>query len=413
MTPTPMWRTTKKRLLVLAMMIAMTLGLSSGQPLFADTVDELSKKIEAQKKSIEELQKNITKYQNDIKQKQGEAKSLKNQLAILENQVAEVQLDIQATEARIEQTNLEIQQLNLQITEQEKSIDGQKVRMGEYVRLLNRNDQVTYMEVMLTRPSFAEFFDQLKYTQQIYSSLNETLEKLKLSKQQLEVQKTNWEDKIKQEEELKTQLQQKRSQLAERSTAKGVILAQTQLTAKQYQSTLQQLQAEQAQTNAEIVTLEKRVRAELEKRKNEDLNKLLGPAVLSWPVDPSRGITTTFHDADYPFRYIFEHPGIDIRAAQGTTIKAPAAGYVGQVKFKGDSSYAYIMLIHSDGLSTVYGHISKPLVKVDQYVAKGDPIALSGALPKSVGAGPFTTGPHLHLEVRKNGIPVNPLKYLP
>ena len=131
-----------------------------------------------------------------------------------------------------------------------------------------------------------------------------------------------------------------------------------------------------------------------------------------WPIS-SRIITSYFHDPDYPYRYIFEHPAIDIATAQGTSIKSVEAGFVARVKQGGRTGYSYIMVIHADGLSTLYGHLNQISVTSDQFVSKGQVIGYSGGVPGTRGAGPLSTGPHLHLEVRLNGLPVNPLLYLP
>jgi murein DD-endopeptidase MepM/ murein hydrolase activator NlpD len=70
------------------------------------------------------------------------------------------------------------------------------------------------------------------------------------------------------------------------------------------------------------------------------------------------------------------------------------------------------MIIHSNGFATLYAHMSRIDVDVDQYVARGQIIGLSGGRPGTAGAG-FSTGPHVHFELRKNGIPVDPGPYLP
>ncbi len=98
------------------------------------------------------------------------------------------------------------------------------------------------------------------------------------------------------------------------------------------------------------------------------------------------------------------HPGVDIAAAIGTPVLATAGG---RVAFAGyDSTYGLMVVIdHADSLSTVYGHNSELLVKTGDKVNSGMRIALSGNTGKS-------TAPHLHYEIRENGKPINPLRYI-
>ncbi len=133
---------------------------------------------------------------------------------------------------------------------------------------------------------------------------------------------------------------------------------------------------------------------------------------LSWPVEPLKGISAYYHDKDYEDIFHVAHQALDIPTPQGTEIVAPALGYVYKITDNG-MGYSSIILAHRDNLMTVYGHVSGFLVEEGQLVAKGTPIALSGGTPGTIGAGWMTTGPHLHLEVFKNGSHVNPLEYLP
>jgi len=95
---------------------------------------------------------------------------------------------------------------------------------------------------------------------------------------------------------------------------------------------------------------------------------------------------------------------------RGTSVLAAASGYVAWAR-TGPSYGNYIMIIHANGMSTLYAHLSQMNVVADQFVARGDLIGRSGGVPGTQGAG-LSTGAHLHFEVRKNGIPVNPLDYL-
>jgi len=86
-----------------------------------------------------------------------------------------------------------------------------------------------------------------------------------------------------------------------------------------------------------------------------------------------------------------------------------AGGHDGVVALVGSSSSGYgnyVVIAHSGGLNTLYGHLSTSLVKVGQSVTQGTPVGLEGSTGNSTGA-------HLHFELRINQSPVNPAPYLP
>jgi murein DD-endopeptidase MepM/ murein hydrolase activator NlpD len=377
-----------------------------------DEISNLDKSIDAKKKEIEELQKRIETYKKNIELSKQKSISLENEIAILDNQIAKLKLDIEASEKKIEQIGLEIESLELKIEENNQKIEKQKIRLAELIRLIYKNDQVNYLKILIVNKSFSEFFDQLQYLKELQTELQNALNQIKRLKAELETKKIERENKKQEEEKYKAELEEEKNSLEEKMIARGVLLEETKASEKQFQNLLLLARLEQEQINSEIVNLEKRIREKLAESDKAFFEGKPGDVVLSWPVDPSRGITAYFHDPDYPYRYIFEHPAIDIRAPQGTPVLAAAPGYVARAK-DGGMGYSYVMIIHNGGISTVYGHLSKILVQEDTYVIRGQTIGLSGGMPGTPGAGRLTTGPHLHFEVRLNGIPVNPLEYLP
>lgn len=372
-------------------------------------VKEINRQIKERRDQIEEIQKKQEVYSQALKAKQAERASLTNQMAIIDNRIAKAELDVETTEIEISRTDLEIQKTNLEIGEREEEIRREMDHISTVLRLIYKQDQVSSLEVLLLNSSFSEFLNQVKYLEDINGELSDSLNALKKYKEQLEEQRVSLEDKGKELEKLKQQMEEKIKALEAEKDNKIFIINQTRSSEREYQRFIQLARQEEEQAAADIVSLEKLVRSKLEKKTGKELE--FNDAGFIWPV-PKNTITATFHDPDYPFRYIFEHPAIDIRAAQGTTLKAAASGYVARAK-DGGKGYSYIMIVHGDGLATVYGHVSKIYVEEDEYVVQGQAIGASGGLPGTPGAGRLTTGSHLHFEVRLNGIPVDPLGYLP
>ena len=113
--------------------------------------------------------------------------------------------------------------------------------------------------------------------------------------------------------------------------------------------------------------------------------------------------TSNVITSNYGYRRRFGrmHKGIDLRAQVGDTVRAAFDGKIRLTKYERRGYGYYVVLRHENGLETVYGHLSRFLVKPNDYVKAGDPIALSGNTGRS-------TGPHLHFETRFMGYAINP-----
>lgn len=122
-----------------------------------------------------------------------------------------------------------------------------------------------------------------------------------------------------------------------------------------------------------------------------------------WPVQG--WVTSDFGFRTNPFTGLTQmHEGIDISNRAGTIVVAPANGFVSDIG--NDWVHGkFLVISHGFGMTTRYSHLNKVLVKTGQKVKRGDKIA-------EVGTSGKTTGPHLHYEVRLNGIPVNPMRYI-
>lgn len=407
----------RKIFLIFVFALAVLLPLSFA---YADTTEDpeitkINQEIKNRQDKIKQMEATMESYKKQISQKATQAKSLKNQMGVLDNRVAQIQVDVDLTEIKIDKTQLEIDALALSIKDKENSITKQKDIVKNIIQDLHSTGEKNYLEILLTNSSLSEFYNQVKNLESIYTDLGRSVKTLRVSKDDLDSKKQELEARKESYSQLKTQLENKIEDLNDQLKYRSSLLAQTQSSEIKYQSLLAAQKAVYQQTENEIRSYEDKARQLIEAAKNKkNAEQDLGdPTKMSWPV-PSHYITAEFHDSTYIFRNVFEHNAIDVRAAYGTPIKAAAAGYVARAKRCTTAScYSYVLLAHDDDLSTAYGHMSQIIVSEDQFVERGQVIGYSGGTPGTVGAGPYTTAAHLHFEVRKNGIPVNPVNYLP
>lgn len=187
---------------------------------------------------------------------------------------------------------------------------------------------------------------------------------------------------------------------------------------EEQQRTLEAAQAEETADIAAIAQGDQDAMLRQSSREDELIRSLIAtcdPAVsmqlkaveeLGWPLSGAMKITSPYGDRTHPI--IGEeafHRGVDLRARYGSALLAPADGVV---LFTGkETTYGnMIVVLHGGGIATVYGHVWKFAVEPYERVKKGQLLGYTG----NTG---FSTGPHLHFEVRQNGEPTNPLEWLP
>ncbi len=133
--------------------------------------------------------------------------------------------------------------------------------------------------------------------------------------------------------------------------------------------------------------------------------------VMQWPSVSNR-ITTYFRDAYYYNLFGSQHDAIDIATEQGSPVYAAMDGYVYYILPPAPWGYSYLALRHPDGYVSVYGHLSEISVLPYQFVTKWQIIAKSGGAPGTPGAGPMTSGAHLHFEVWHGTESIDPLRVI-
>ena len=121
------------------------------------------------------------------------------------------------------------------------------------------------------------------------------------------------------------------------------------------------------------------------------------PLTVSWPVDGTLTSPFGWREGNH------HHPGIDIGILQGLTVTAAAPGYVTRVGYQpGYSGYGFVVeLSVAPGYTTLYAHLSSASVRRGQYVTAGTPLGVAGCTG-------WCTGTHLHFELRRRGVAIDP-----
>lgn len=387
-----------------ALIVAAALILGSVSVVLAQTTadeefDELQNEVDDRKAEVEQINKQLDSHRAKLNQYSSETAGLYNDIAMIENHIAIAELDVAVAQIEIETQQLELQILEAQIDEEAERLNTQRDMLGEMVFALHRRSDIGLIEVLFGANDFNALFTEVEQLESINSDLNSALGATQETKATLEDNRRQQEIRLDDLVALEKELNVKISQLEQQQGAKSALLDASQESETKYLVLMSELRQERQFVANEVA----RLQSEIDNRIIESDEVGGEPGVMSWPVTGGI-ITATYHDPSYPFRHLFEHSGLDIAAPTGTQVRSSAPGIVAWAR-TGRSYGNYIMIVHSGGYATLYAHLSSMDVSADQFVSRGQQIG-------RVGNTGLSTGPHLHYEVRLNGIPVNPQTYL-
>lgn len=390
-------------------LLALAIALLWPAAASAKTIEELRQELDQKKENLKSAEERIVQFKEEIQLKRQEARTLEQQIELIDDDIQAMQLRLARTVAQIEETNAEIEALSAEIELQEQQIITQKQLLSEYIRGLHILDQQSSVVIFFKYRTFAEAMQEAATVEELQNRAQETLVAIQKLRDELNAKKRELEDYKQTLEALRKRQRQEQIILTSQRDSKNRILDLTNQQEQEYQSLLQQAQQAHQDAEAQIRSIDSAIREELRRQGIGNLPKV---GTMDWPIDAVYGVSCEFHCAGYPYQYLIgAHSGIDIPASPGTPIRAPADGYVAKLYDAKGPGYSYILLIHGDNVSTVYGHVSGFATQEGQVVTRSTIIGYTGGAPGTNGAG-LSSGPHLHFEVRENNIPVNPRRYL-
>lgn len=319
---------------------------------------------------VQELTDSITDYEQKYNQLQDQITSLEQEIANTDRSLAEI----------------------------ESEYERKDKLLRKRVVALYEDGNTSYLDVLLSSENLIDFLSNYYMLQQIIEFDNDLLDELEAQKQLIEQKKAKQEQKKMDLRVAKAKQGQMKILMENQKMLQENYAAKLSDEEKKLHEQIEKYKAEQAE-------IEEMIQAAIQWSGGLAIQYTGG--VMIWPVGiPGTYITSPYGNRLHPIQGVERyHDGIDIgNAGFGAPVVAAADGivtYAGRMGGYGNC----VMINHGDGIVSLYGHGQEIKTTLGASVKQGDVIMAVGSTGNS-------TGPHLHFEIRKNGLPVDPIPFL-
>lgn len=374
-----------KRKRVISLFVAMLFIFSTVFQVYGQTISDL-------KKQQSEIQSQIDQTKKELESMQNQTDTVENQIKELDLKISNAQSELDNVEKELEIINANIAQAEKDLAEAEKNIAEKTDTFNQRLRVMYKNGNVGYLEVLLSSGDIKDFLSRQTMIESIAEQDKELIQYMKEQRDIVEQKKVELEAQRASVEITKSKLESRKRDLETVSRQKEDLMGRLVKDIDAYEKEYDKLNEYAKQIESKIVELQ------------QNTNPYSG-GVMLWPVEGYSRISSSFGYRIHPIFNVQKlHTGIDIPAPTGTVARAASDGIVIYADWLGSYGKA-VMIDHGGGIVTLYAHNSSILVSEGETVARGQSISKIGSTGNS-------TGPHLHFEVRKNGAYVDPIPWL-
>lgn len=398
--PKPEVRNSKQvrifKILILILFSVSILGFKTSALAVASA--EVSGQIESIRREREALVAEQRRLQAELDDLNRQSQNLGTAVKSLDATKRKLAADIKITQSRIRSTDVSIRVLEKNIADKSSKIETHEQAIILAIQTISQHDVRPLWMDVIASTNLSDIWRDRTQLESLSVDLNGEVANLRETKTVLSEEKKKKEEARRKIASLQSELAGQKTVVEESQKAKERLLAETKNKEALYQQMLAENLRRQEEAEKDMLELA----SQLNLKVDRNLIPRAGRGILSWPLEKIF-LTQQFGKTSASGRLYASgtHNGIDFRASQGTPVKAMLGGIVegtGNTDLqKGCYSYGgWVLIRHSNGLSSVYAHLSAVLVQKGQRVETGDIIAYSGGTPRVFGSG-YSTGPHLHV----------------
>lgn len=359
--------------------------LSFGTTGFATSIEDLTQKqneLQNQKdeatQALEGVKTNISETMEDLQE--------------LSEKIIQHEAEAEKLEVEINELITDIEEKTINLEASQKNFDEQKALLEKRLIVLYEAGETSYLDVLLHSSSLSDFIsnyymmtEMARYDTELLENIEQATNLIEAEKEALETQKSKLVA-------LQEENDKKIAMVSNMKVLKTNYMNQLTEEEKALQADIEIFNQEMAQIESDLINL-------------TDSNSAYAGGEMAWPAPGYYTITSPFGYRVHPILGVTRfHSGVDIGVPTGGKVIAANDGIV--IKTTYTSSYGNMVMIdHGGGIVTLYAHGSKIIATLGQEVKRGDIIMEAG----STG---WSTGPHLHFEVRLDGEYQQPLDYI-